>query len=103
LTLVVLLSIDPDRKGEFERFEERAASIMSQYGGRIARRICFPFRGDPSQPHELHLVVFPDRESFDRYRRDPDLQALAGLRAAAIRQTVIWEGVDSPVFGRGNR
>jgi hypothetical protein len=103
ITLVVLLWIDPDRKGGFERFEESAASIMSRYGGRIERRISFPSRDDSSQPDELHLVIFPDRESFDRYRRDPDLQALAGLRAAVIRQTVVWEGVDSPPFGPGNR
>ena len=99
----MLLFIEPDRQAEFERFEERAASIMSRHGGRLERRISFPSRDDASQPHELHLVIFPDRESFDRYRRDPDLQALAGLRATSIRQTVVWEGVDPSPFGPGNQ
>jgi len=97
----VLLSIDPEHKGEFERFEELAVGIMSRYGGRLERRISFPPGEDPSRPDELHLVVFPDRETFARYRRDPDLQALADLRAAAIRRTVVWEGGDEPVFGEG--
>jgi uncharacterized protein (DUF1330 family) len=99
----VLLSIDPGYKAEFERFEELAAGIMSRYGGRLERRVSFLPGEDPSRPDELHLVVFPDRESFARYRRDPDVQALADLRAAAIRRTVVWQGIDEPVFGRARR
>jgi uncharacterized protein (DUF1330 family) len=98
ITLVVLLFIDPAWEQEFERFESSAAAIMRRYGGKIERRISFPLANDPSQPHELHVVTFPDPESFDRYRRDPDLQALAGLRAKAIRQTMVWRGVDSLPF-----
>jgi hypothetical protein len=59
--------------------------------------------GSSVEPDELHLVVFPDRASFDRYRSDPDLHALGGLRSSAIRRTVVWEGVDSTSFGRGSR
>jgi uncharacterized protein (DUF1330 family) len=98
ITLAVLLFIDPAREQEFERFESSAADIMSRYGGKIERRISFPPADDPSQPHELHVVTFPDRDSFDSYRRDPELQDLANLRAKAIRQTVVWQGVDSPPF-----
>ncbi len=92
LTLVVLLYVDPDRREEFERFEAAASRIMSRHGGAIERRIGFPSGSDPSQPNELHLVTFPDAAAFERYRHDPDIQALAGLRAKAIRKTVVWQG-----------
>jgi hypothetical protein len=99
LTLIVLLTIDPDRREDFLRFETSAATIMRRYGGRIERRVSFPSGREPPLPDELHVVTFPDRESFDRYRRDSDLEALAALRARAIRETVVWEGLDLPPFG----
>lgn len=95
LTLVVLLFVHPGRESDFERFEASAASIMTRYGGAIERRISLAATSDPSQPHEVHVVTFPDTESFDRYRRDPDIEALAALRANAIRQTIVWYGRDS--------
>ena len=96
LTLIVLLLIDAGHEDEFEQFESSAASIMSRHGGRIERRISVSSRKESSEPHELHVVTFPDHESFERYRGDPEIKALAALRAKAIRQTVVWEGVDLP-------
>ncbi len=58
------------------------------------------FRRVPDQPHEVHLVTFPDQESFERYRADADLLAMADLRARAIRQTLAWVGNDFPGFLR---
>lgn len=94
ITLVVLLFVDAERVEEFDRFEERAAGILARYGGAIERRIAFPPSADPSQPREMHVVTFPDRGSFDRYRGDADLRALTELRARAIRRTIVWEGFD---------
>ena len=98
LTLVVLIFVAPDQVEEFERFEPRAARVMSRYGGRIERRIAFPADGDPAQPDEVHVVRFPDPESFERYRCDPEMAALADLRARVIRKTIVWRGVDLPPF-----
>jgi hypothetical protein len=98
LTLVVLLFIDPERRDDFDRFESAAARSMSRYGGRIERRISFPATDGVSDPHEVHVVTFPDRESFARYRDDGDLRSLAALRESAIRRTVVWEGVDVTPF-----
>jgi uncharacterized protein (DUF1330 family) len=98
LTLVVLLFVA--NADEFERFEACAADIMSRYGGKIERRISFPPGDDRSQPDELHVVTFPDSECFERYRRDPDLRALATLRAKAIRETVVWQAVGARPFSR---
>jgi antibiotic biosynthesis monooxygenase (ABM) superfamily enzyme len=98
LTLVVLLFVTPGQTAEFERFEPRAAEVMSRYGGRIERRIAFPAHDDPAQPDEVHVVRFPDPESFECYRRDPEMEALAELRARVIRKTIVWCGVDLPPF-----
>ena len=86
------------REAAFEQFETAAQSIMQRYGGRLERRIGFAASPDQGQPHEVHLVTFPDQQSFERYRADADLQALAELRARAIRQTTTWIGKDLGSF-----
>ena len=104
VTLVALLYLHPGRGADFERFEGAANRIMARHGGRIERRIrsaneaSSPSTAKLSAPDEVHVVWFPDADSFARYRADPELQALAELRAAAIRETVIWQGVDGPPF-----
>jgi uncharacterized protein (DUF1330 family) len=90
LTMVVLLDVNPGHHDEFERFEQAAARIMGRYGGRIERRLPLERAGDADRPDEVHVVTFPDQASFDRYRQDSELQALAGLRERAIRRTTVW-------------
>jgi hypothetical protein len=101
LTIVASLFIHPGREAEFEQFETAAQSIMQRYGGRIERRIGFPASADLGQPHEVHIVTFPDQPSFERYRIDADLQALAELRTRAIRNTTAWIGNDLRAFIKG--
>jgi uncharacterized protein (DUF1330 family) len=98
LIVVASLFIHPGREVEFEQFETAAELIMQRHGGRIERRIGFQSGADPGQPHEVHIVTFPDDQSFQRYRADADLQGLADLRALAIRQTTIWIGSDLSSF-----
>ena len=98
ITLIVALFIHPNRRAEFESFETRAAEIMSRVGGRIERRIACSSDDDPSAPDEVHLVTFPDLDSYNRYRESSELQALASLRASAIRKTVVWRGTELPAF-----
>lgn len=96
-----MLFLHPGARAEFEQFESRAAAVMERHGGRIDRRIAVGSVGgvaDPARPDEVHLVTFPDRESFARYRTDPEMNALAELRARAIRKTVVWEGTEVPAF-----
>ena len=93
LTLVVSLYIHAGREAEFERFEAEAARTMSRFGGRIERRLRRAAATDQSHPDAVHLVTFPDAESFDCYRLDSELVGLAALRSQAIRQTTIWAGV----------
>lgn len=98
ITLIVSLFIHPNRHAEFESFEARATEIMGRVGGRIERRIACSTEEDPSVPDEIHIVTFPDLDSFNRYRESVKLQALASVRASAIRKTVVWRGVDLPSF-----
>jgi len=98
LTLLVLIFVEPQRRREFTEFEAAASRIMKRHGGALERRVVFSSGGDPDRPDEVHVVTFPDRASLERYRADPELQALKELRAAAISRTVFWEGRDAPVF-----
>ncbi len=98
VTIVAALFVHPGHEAEFEQFETAAESIMRRYGGRLERRIRFAASADPNQPDEIHLVTFPDQESFARYRADADLVALGDLRGRAIRQTLAWVGADLSSF-----
>ncbi len=94
VTLVVMLFLNEGHESDFEQFESSAAEIMRRYGGAIERRIRSASRPDPGEPYEVHIVTFPDQQSLDRYRKDPDLQQLADLRAKSIHHTVVWQGAD---------
>jgi len=100
IILVVALFIHADRRAEFESFETQAAEIMSRVGGRIERRVACSSNDDPSAPDEVHLVTFPDEDSYNRYRESSELKALASLRAVAIRKTMVWRGTELPSFGK---
>jgi uncharacterized protein (DUF1330 family) len=106
VTLVALLYLHPGREAEYERFESEACRIMGRHGGRIVRRIKLEsapgaaLPGSAAQPDEVHVVEFVDAASFARYRADPEIRALAELRATAIRDTVVWQGSEAEAFSR---
>jgi antibiotic biosynthesis monooxygenase (ABM) superfamily enzyme len=102
ITLVVALFIHPNRHAEFESFETQAAAIMSRVGGQIERRIACSNKDDASAPDEVHLVTFPNEDSYNRYRESSELKALASLRAVAIRNTIVWRGTDLPAFKKSS-
>ncbi len=99
VTIVAALYVNPGCEAEFEQFETAAESIMRRHGGSLERRIGFPPSAE--QPHEVHIVTFPDQQAFERYRADADLQALADMRKRAIRQTTAWVGNDLGSFVKG--
>jgi hypothetical protein len=110
VTLVALLYLHLGREAEYERFESEASRIMMRHGGRIVRRIKLSSPSPPGsaenpaspwsapQPDEVHIVEFVDGASFSRYRADPEIRALADLRAAAIRDTIVWQGSEAASF-----
>jgi uncharacterized protein (DUF1330 family) len=95
--LVALLTVADGQEADFERYETQAVAIMARHGGRLERRMrCHP--RDESAPDEVHVVSFPDQAAFQRYRADPELTALADLRARVVRRTVVWPARDLPPF-----
>ena len=83
----------------FHQYEQKAAAIMMDYGGALEQTIT----EEPARPGELareiHVVSFPDWEAFERYRADPGLLALAGMRSASIAHTELLIGRDGPEYG----
>jgi uncharacterized protein (DUF1330 family) len=99
LSLVVGIRINPGRAAEYERFENTVAEIIARHGGAIERRIALEPGGDTARPNEVHIVTFPDRAAFERYRADPEIPTLAAQRAEAIQETTYWIGADLVPFG----
>ena len=88
-TIVALLTI---RDAEaFQRFERQAIAIMAEHGGLLDSAFRPRAAADGQPPvDEVHVLKFPDEESFERYRLDARLTALAELRATAISATTIY-------------
>jgi uncharacterized protein (DUF1330 family) len=83
----------------FEAYERKVAAILGRHGGRIERAIrCTGAASEPAAPFEIHLVSFPDRESFAAYRADPALRALAAERERIVAKTWIVEGIEVPAY-----
>jgi antibiotic biosynthesis monooxygenase (ABM) superfamily enzyme len=91
---VVSLWIHPGQAAAFEAFERDASRIMARHGGRIdaAIRLTDGDSAGDESPYELHIVSFPDQESADSYRADPETEGLAERRARIIAKTVIKAG-----------
>ncbi len=89
ITIIALLTIrDPEA---FDQFERQAAAIMNSYGGGID--VAFrPKTSSKQTPNvdEVHLLKFPDHDTFDRYRSDDRLLALSTLRQKAISQSTVY-------------
>jgi len=97
--IVVVLTVRSDRVDDFRRFEAEAARIMARHGGAIERTVTFDAEPAAETFRELHLVRFGSEDALEAYRADPELAALAALRAAAIVSTEIWTGSDGPTYG----
>lgn len=99
MLIVALLTVRRDRADDFRRYETAAARIMARHGGAIERTVVEATPHDAETFRELHLVRFPDEAALRAYRADPELTALADLRAAAIASTETWPATDGPAYG----
>lgn len=98
MTLVAILRVRMAMAETFRDFERRAAAIMARHGGRIERAVTVPGADGEELFREVHILTFPDGPAFDAYREDPELVALAHLRAASVIATEILIGVDGPDY-----
>lgn len=94
----MIVAILTPRRGALEQFrayEAKAAGIMARYEGRIQRTVVV---NEQPPMREVHIVSFPDLDAFQRYRTDPDLAALAEVRAACIEHTELLLGREGPDY-----
>jgi uncharacterized protein (DUF1330 family) len=97
--LVASLWIRDGAVAEFEDFERRVARIQARHGAKIERaiRVAGP-AANAAEPFEVHIVSFPDAQALAAYRADPELVALADIRAAVFERTTFVEGFDVPPY-----
>jgi len=92
MVLVVTLTVRKAETAAFHEFERQAARIMARHGGVIERVVVIDSRDDEDTFKEVHIVTFPNADSFEAYRADDALRPIAHLRAQAVVSTVIWVG-----------
>jgi uncharacterized protein (DUF1330 family) len=95
MNVVVVAILTIGERAAFDAFEARAAAVMARHGAAIERAIGVP--GAPAR--EIHVVRFPDEAAWAAYRADPELAALAPLRARGIAATEVLVGADVPLPG----
>tara|TARA_R110002073_G_scaffold193643_4_gene352582 strand:- start:484 stop:801 length:318 start_codon:yes stop_codon:yes gene_type:complete len=90
ITIVVLLTIRD--AAAFEQFERQAVAIMVEHGGKLdsAFRPSLPGNSQAAAVDEIHVLKFPNQESFERYKADEQVAALASLREKAIAHTIVY-------------
>lgn len=80
-----------------ESYERQANAIMKRYGGSIVA--AFEITKDLNGAgEEVHLLQFPDEESFNQYRSDKELLQLADFRDQAISDTQVTMFVREKVY-----
>ena len=103
LTIVAILTPRSGAIELFRDYEKRAAAVMAGYGGAMERTFVEDV-SYPEQPaREVHVVTFPDRAAFDRYRSDAELNGLKEQRAACIERTELLFGRDGPDYMAARR
>jgi uncharacterized protein (DUF1330 family) len=98
LIIVAILTLHTGTIESFREYETKAARILSKYGGVIERTVVIEAPSPDERMREVHLLSFPNQESFTRYRSDPDLAALASLRATSIAHTEVLFGREGPDY-----
>ena len=88
LVVVAILTPRCEALRLFREYEDEAAQILVEYGGKIERII------NIDDGREVHVVTFPNHEAFRSYRDDSHLAALAGIREACIAHTELLIGHD---------
>ena len=91
LIVVVELTVREGRYEEFQEFEARAVRLMSEFGGKLV----YAFRPDDTDGDaEVHVLEFPDKLSFEKYRNDPRTASMAAIRDRVIESTRITRGLN---------
>ena len=98
LVIVAILTPHSGSTEIFREYETKAARILARHGGVIERTVVEQTSGLEKPGREVHVITFPDLESFDSYGADPDLASLAGMRVLSIAHTELLFGRDGPDY-----
>ncbi len=92
LIVVVELMIREGKFAEFQEFEALALRLMSEFGGKLL----YAFEPeDTDHDAEVHVLEFPDKLSFEKYRNDPRTRDVATDRDRVIENTRILRGLNT--------
>ena len=98
MVVVAILRVRQSFVQQFREYERRVVRIMRNHGGEMERTVIVP-AGEDETFREIHVMRFPDQDSFGAYQGDPARRALEATRVAAIVETEIFFGEDGPVYG----
>lgn len=93
---VAILTVPRAELAAFRAYEHAAAQIMARHHGAIERALVLDDGGETLR--ELHVVRFATDEDFARYRADPELLALADVRARCVLHTELRPATDGPRY-----
>ena len=89
LILVAVLKVPQAGIADFLAYEARVLPLVQEHGGTLERRL-----RNRDGTVECHLLRFPDRDAFQRFRVDPQRAAAAHLLAASGATAEIFEMSD---------
>ena len=99
---LALIYLEPGQREALRGYERRVLPVVQRHGGAF-ERIWSPAPAEPGAPHdpetpdEIHLLRFDSPTGLEAARRDPEMQALAGLRANVVRKAVLVPVADVPL------
>jgi uncharacterized protein (DUF1330 family) len=88
VSLCVLLWARPGQADALVAYEDAVLELVAAHGGRVRERVRTD--GTEGAPLEIHRIDFPSDDAFDAYMNDPNRQAMAGARDAAIERTAVY-------------
>ncbi len=99
---LALIYLAPGQREALRQYERRVLPVFKRHGGAF-ERIWIPAAAptdplaDPDAPDEVHLLRFDREDGLEAARRDPEMQALAALRARIVRKAVLLRVADVPL------
>ncbi len=98
---LALVYIEPGRREALRGYERRVLPVFQRHGGAFERIWSPVAQPEPSPdadtPDEIHLLRFDTETGLEAARRDPEMQALAGLRRTVVRKAVLVRVTDVPL------
>jgi hypothetical protein len=89
VTYVMKARIPAGGREAFARYEDSVIPLIAEHGGALARRL----RGDSGRI-EVHVVDFPGRDAFERFRADQRRLAAAPLLEQSGASIEVFELTD---------